>query len=33
MLENIEQWQEAPVWDAKSIEGATKEWFECLSDD
>ena len=30
MLENIEQWREAPVWDEDSIENATKEWFECL---
>jgi UDP-glucose 4-epimerase len=32
MLENIEQWREAPVWDKSSIEDATKEWFECLGD-
>ena len=32
MLENIEQWAEAPVWDESSIEDATKEWFECLGD-
>lgn len=31
MLENIEQWGEAPVWDENSIKDATKEWFECLS--
>lgn len=30
MLENIEQWREAPVWDEKSIEEATKDWFEYL---
>ncbi|MCF6341091.1 MAG: SDR family oxidoreductase [Sulfurimonas sp.] len=30
MLENIEQWREAPVWDEDSIKDATKEWFECL---
>lgn len=31
MLENIEQWREAPVWDENSIQEATKDWFECLS--
>ena len=32
MLENIEQWRDAPVWDETSIEEATKDWFECLGD-
>lgn len=32
MLENIEQWREAPVWDEASIKDATKDWFECLGD-
>ena len=32
MLENIEQWREAPLWDEVSIKDATKEWFECLGD-
>jgi UDP-glucose 4-epimerase len=32
MLENIEQWREAPVWDEKKIEVATKDWFEYLGD-
>jgi len=32
MLENIEQWREAPLWDEDSIKEATKEWFECLGD-
>ncbi len=32
MLENIEMWREAPIWDESSIEDATKEWFECLGD-
>ncbi len=27
MLENIEQWREAPVWDETSIKEATKDWF------
>lgn len=30
MLENIEQWREAPVWDESSIKVATKDWFLCL---
>lgn len=32
MLENIRQYEDAPLWDEKSIEEATKEWFECLGD-
>ena len=32
MLDNIEQWRDAPVWDEKSIDEATKDWFECLRD-
>ena len=32
MLENIEQWREAPVWDENSIQEATKEWFDCLGE-
>lgn len=32
MLENIEMWREAPVWDESSIEEATKDWFECLGE-
>lgn len=31
MLENIEYWREAPLWDEKSIAAATKEWFKYLS--
>lgn len=30
MLDNIEQWRDAPVWDENSIAEATKAWFECL---
>ncbi len=30
MLENIGYWRQAPVWDPKSIEEATAEWFKCL---
>lgn len=32
MLENIEQWRDAPVWDEKSISEATHDWFEYLGD-
>jgi UDP-glucose 4-epimerase len=32
MLENIEQWREAPIWDEDSIKEATKDWFECLGE-
>ena len=31
MLDNIEYWQKAPVWDKESIEKATKVWFKYLS--
>ena len=31
MLENIDYWRDAPVWNPESIETATKEWFEYLS--
>jgi UDP-glucose 4-epimerase len=31
MLENIEYWREAPVWNPASIADATREWFEYLS--
>ena len=31
MLENIEQWREAPVWDEDSIKDATKDWFKYLN--
>lgn len=30
MLENIEYWREAPVWDPQSIEVATRDWFKYL---
>lgn len=30
MLEVIEYWQEAPLWDPDSIERSTASWFECL---
>lgn len=30
MLENIDYWRQAPVWDPVSIAGATKNWFAFL---
>ena len=30
MLENIDYWREAPVWDPSTIEVATKDWFKYL---
>ena len=30
MLENIESWRDAPVWDPASIDEATKDWFKFL---
>ena len=30
LLENIDYWAEAPVWDKKSISKATEKWFEYL---
>jgi UDP-glucose 4-epimerase len=33
MLENIDQWRDAPVWDESSISSATSAWFRYLSDD
>lgn len=32
MLESIELWREAPLWDANSIHEATKVWFKYLGD-
>jgi len=32
MLENIEDWRDAPVWDPNSIQQATMAWFNYLSD-
>jgi UDP-glucose 4-epimerase len=31
LLENIDYWREAPVWDEQSIAVATEKWFEYLS--
>jgi UDP-glucose 4-epimerase len=30
MMKNINYWKNAPVWDPKSIENATKDWFKYL---
>jgi len=32
MLENIDSWREAPVWEPESIAKATQLWFEHLGD-
>lgn len=31
LLDNIDYWKEAPVWDKNSIKKATQKWFEYLS--
>jgi len=31
LLDNIDYWQQAPVWDEKSIAKATEKWFKYLS--
>jgi UDP-glucose 4-epimerase len=31
MIEAIDYWREAPLWDPASIEQATKTWFTFLS--
>ena len=33
MLQGIEQWRDAPVWDPGSIAEATRDWFACLEPD
>jgi UDP-glucose 4-epimerase len=30
MLDNIDYWREAPLWDPNSIAEATKDWFKYL---
>jgi len=32
MLQHIDDWRDAPLWDARSIADATKVWFEQLSE-
>ena len=31
LLNNLDYWNDAPIWDKKSIEKATEKWFEYLS--
>jgi len=31
MLDNIDNWSDAPVWTENAIKDATKEWFNCLT--
>ncbi|RDI45131.1 hypothetical protein [Aquicella lusitana] len=31
MLNNIDYWQEAPVWTPESIADAASVWFKCLA--
>ncbi len=31
MLEHIDFWKDAPVWDSESIEDATKKWFDSFA--
>lgn len=31
VLDQIDYWREAPLWDIESIQKSTKPWFECLS--
>ena len=32
VLQNIDYWRNAPVWDEKSISEATQSWFKYLDD-
>lgn len=32
MLDNIDYWRNAPVWDESSIAEATRDWFTYLGD-
>ena len=32
MLEHLQDWKDAPLWDINKIEGATKSWFKYLAD-
>ena len=31
VVERIEDWRDAPLWDPSSIAAATRSWFEALS--
>jgi len=33
ILEHIDDWRDAPVWDKEAIAGATKDWFKYLGKD
>jgi len=33
ILQNIDYWKEAPLWDPSSIETATRVWFDTLSNE
>ena len=33
LMENIDYWKNAPVWDIQSIHQATKSWFKYLGDE
>ena len=32
MMEHIDYWREAPLWEPDSIAEATKDWFKYLGD-
>ena len=32
MLDRLEDWRDAPVWNPESIQNATSKWFEYLGD-
>jgi UDP-glucose 4-epimerase len=32
MLEHLDDWKDAPVWNPDTIKQATATWFECLGD-
>ena len=32
MLEHIQEWGDAPIWDRESIADATKDWFKYLGE-
>ena len=32
MLQNIEYWREAPVWNPSAIGEATRDWFKYLGE-
>ncbi len=33
MLENIDYWKDAPLWDPSSIKEATSDWFKYLKEE